>query len=371
MRARCFHRMQQHDEGPMTTVMHKWVARAARGTFTRVLVLLLATLGVLAMTATVADAQPRTRGRVIIETHHTDLAGNIRLSTDEAGTPTAPVIDYTPFGEIIGASCNGGGDPTLSPKFQGKLRDPKTCLDDFGARDYYMVTGRFQSVDPVLPVETALRDPQQWNRYAYDRNNPLIYTDPDGREVRGDEECPACPAAIAAAAAPEATAAVTATVVATARVWGPTLVNAAQALALKAAQFFSSPTGQEVIQAGAELVTGAELGPGGVPNVGGLATKGELTVYRVFGGDARAQGFSWTTVDPRSISNFRDGAGLPSGGPSGATNTADFLVEGWVSVSDVIKSRSALPLDGNKGGLPELIIDPKNVRITGVSVLKP
>jgi hypothetical protein len=35
----------------------------------------------------------------------------------------------------------------------------------------------------VLPLETALRDPQQWNRYAYARNNPLIYTDPDGRVV--------------------------------------------------------------------------------------------------------------------------------------------------------------------------------------------
>jgi filamentous hemagglutinin len=35
----------------------------------------------------------------------------------------------------------------------------------------------------VLPVETALRDPQQWNRYAYARNNPLIYTDPDGRSA--------------------------------------------------------------------------------------------------------------------------------------------------------------------------------------------
>jgi RHS repeat-associated protein len=370
MSARRSHIMQQREEGPMTTAMRRWETRATRGAFMSGLALLLVTLGVLAMTATPIAAQSLKRGPVMIETHRTDLAGNIRLSTNEAGDVTQR-LDCAPFGEIIGASCNGGGDPTLSPKFQGKLRDPKTCLDDFGARDYYMVTGRFQSVDPVLPVETALRDPQQWNRYAYDRNNPLIYTDPDGREVRGDEECPACPAAIAAAAAPEATAAVTATVVATARVWGPTLVNAAQALALKAAQFFSSPTGQEVIQAGAELVTGAELGPGGVPNVGGLATKGELTVYRVFGGDARAQGFSWTTVDPRSISNFRDGAGLPSGGPSGATNTADFLVEGWVSVSDVIKSRSALPLDGNKGGLPELIIDPKNVRITGVSVLKP
>lgn len=71
------------------------------------------------------------------------------------------------------------------------------------------------------------------------------------------------------------------------------------------------------------------------------------------------------------MSNFRDAAGLPSGGASGATNTADFLIKGKVNAADIIKSRSALPLDGNKGGLPELIIDPKNVNITDFSVLKP
>ncbi|HEY9192097.1 MAG TPA: VENN motif pre-toxin domain-containing protein, partial [Methyloversatilis sp.] len=101
------------------------------------------------------------------------------------------------------------------------------------------------------------------------------------------------------------------------------------------------------------------------------AVKGEATVYRVFGGDARAEGFSWTTKDPRTVSNFRDAAGLPSGGPSGAINTADFLIKGRINFSDVISSRSALTLDGNNGGLPELIIDPKNVRITDFSVLKP
>ena len=52
MGARRFHRMPQHDEGPMTTTMHKWRTRATRGAFTRGLALLLATLGGLAMTAT-------------------------------------------------------------------------------------------------------------------------------------------------------------------------------------------------------------------------------------------------------------------------------------------------------------------------------
>ena len=105
----------------------------------------------------------------------------------------------------------------------------------------------------------------------------------------------------------------------------------------------------------------------------GVAGAGDemVDVYRVFGGDARAQGFSWTTVDPRTVTNFRNGAGLPSGGASGATNTADFLIQGRVNPGDIIKSRPALPLDGNAGGLPELIINPTNVRLNGFSVLKP
>jgi hypothetical protein len=105
--------------------------------------------------------------------------------------------------------------------------------------------------------------------------------------------------------------------------------------------------------------------------LGDTVGSGAETIYRVFGGDARAQGFSWTTKDLRATSNFRDLAGLPSGGASGATNTAEFMIKGSVNFVDIIKLRSALPLDGNKGGLPELIIVPKNVRITDFSVLKP
>jgi RHS repeat-associated protein len=102
-----------------------------------------------------------------------------------------------------------------------------------------------------------------------------------------------------------------------------------------------------------------------------IAANTELTVYRVFGGDARAQGFSWTTTYPESVSNFRNVAGLPSGGASGSTNTAEFMIQGKVNISDVITFKSADPLDGNVGGLPELIIDSRNVRINDFSVIKP
>ena len=38
-------------------------------------------------------------------------------------------------------------------------------------------------MDPELNVKEALVDPQRWNRYAYVRNNPLRWADPDGRAI--------------------------------------------------------------------------------------------------------------------------------------------------------------------------------------------
>lgn len=49
------------------------------------------------------------------------------------------------------------------------------------ARNYDPNLGGFLSVDPVLNVKRALREPQNWNRYAYVMNNPLKYTDPTGK----------------------------------------------------------------------------------------------------------------------------------------------------------------------------------------------
>jgi hypothetical protein len=98
---------------------------------------------------------------------------------------------------------------------------------------------------------------------------------------------------------------------------------------------------------------------------------GETSVYRTYGGDAKAEGYSWTSENPNNMSNFRDGAGLPSGGASGSTNTGQFVIEGTVMNKNVINIRRALPLDGNKGGIPELIIKPSNVKVNRVSGANP
>lgn len=43
--------------------------------------------------------------------------------------------------------------------------------------------GRFTSADPIPIMSQKLLDPQQWNMYAYVRNNPLRLTDPTGMYV--------------------------------------------------------------------------------------------------------------------------------------------------------------------------------------------
>ena len=74
------------------------------------------------------------------------------------------------------------------------------------------------------------------------------------------------------------------------------------------------------------------------------------------------------------MSNYRDAAGLPSGGVEsrGALNSGRFLIEGTLmQPSSVVVVRSALPLDGHPGGTAEYIIpygiDNGVIRVDGVS----
>jgi len=86
--------------------------------------------------------------------------------------------DYDVFGQEVGAQAG-----TQPKRFAGKERDGETGWDYFGARYYSSKPGRFTTTDPVYTWKENLLDPQRWNRYAYARNNPLKFVDPDGREV--------------------------------------------------------------------------------------------------------------------------------------------------------------------------------------------
>lgn len=135
---------------------------------------------VLLVLVTSAVARPAAQsGAVITEYYHVDAAGSLRVVTNQAGQVDR-TYDYGPFGELDNVPCTQTQDARL---YTGQERDRETCLDYFGARYYRATSGRFLTMDPVLDQEKALLDPQQWNRYAYARNNPTRFIDPDGRVI--------------------------------------------------------------------------------------------------------------------------------------------------------------------------------------------
>jgi len=142
-------------------------------------------LKVLTALTLLVTAGASVRAGDVVEYVVLDGLGNVRVVEDEKGN-VLERHDYLAFGEecTTGKCASnpgvGAGEPL---KFTGKERDQETGLDYFGARYYKANVGRFTTVDPVYKWNDNLLDAQLWNRYAYARNNPFRYVDPDGRET--------------------------------------------------------------------------------------------------------------------------------------------------------------------------------------------
>jgi len=125
---------------------------------------------------------------------HTDHLGTPRLITDSSGRRISE-HDYFPFGveatplrqDTLPVNGYNREEPM---KFTGHERDfsvgtsfeNSNYIDYMHARSTVPQWGRFLSVDPTLDIEGSMRLPQKWNRYSYVGNNPLKYTDPDGKD---------------------------------------------------------------------------------------------------------------------------------------------------------------------------------------------
>jgi RHS repeat-associated protein len=83
-------------------------------------------------------------------------------------------MDYLPFG---GERSHDGQAIETSYKYTNQELDDTTGLYNYGARLYEPIIGRFISPDTIVQDPY---DPETLNRYAYCRNNPLIYVDPMG-----------------------------------------------------------------------------------------------------------------------------------------------------------------------------------------------
>ncbi|WP_169982852.1 RHS repeat-associated core domain-containing protein [Microbispora sp. H10836] len=102
-----------------------------------------------------------------------DQNGTAELAID-AANQSLTQRRFKPFGQLRGSPP---GSWPGEKGFVGGTVDDSTGLTHLGAREYDPATGRFISVDPIIDPH----DPQQMNGYAYAGNNPVTFTDPDGK----------------------------------------------------------------------------------------------------------------------------------------------------------------------------------------------
>jgi hypothetical protein len=116
----------------------------------------------------------------------------------------------------------------------------------------------------------------------------------------------------------------------------------------------------------APLVIGGAESPSGQDGINEVVDVG-TTVYRVYGGESSAwgnpAGSYWTTVDPTTVSNYANAAGLPPG------NSGQFMITGTINNMTGVTTGTASGIGEMAGGLPEVVIPNAACQVTVVCVV--
>ena len=107
--------------------------------------------------------------------YHPDHLGSTTLITGEGGNLVSD-LSYYPYGSVL------EGDSSEVKLYENKIFG-KSGLYYYNARYYDPNKRIFTRADSMLP---EVYDPQQLNRYSFERGNPYSYTDPDGHRIIGD-----------------------------------------------------------------------------------------------------------------------------------------------------------------------------------------
>jgi RHS repeat-associated protein len=132
------------------------------------------TFNLLAPNGDVVGRQPASGGRLY---YLRDNLGSVRAVVDAAGAVVESRA-YDAWGVALAGRTSG--QFSTAQGFTGKQRDAAAGgqlggLDDFGARSYSPLVGRFLQVDP------SESDYPAWSPYVYTFNRPVSLVDPDGR----------------------------------------------------------------------------------------------------------------------------------------------------------------------------------------------
>lgn len=263
------------------------------------------------------------------------------LERRSEGTVPGPAIDLTSPAETWTAlPCVGE-----SAFSDGGLR---RGTDNLHARFRSPVAGRFFSVDPVLPIERTVRNPQGWNRYAYVLDNPLKYVDSTGTIYKpaqvpatqdsGCQGFSGClwywlkrtfnsdPHGLTGLANPMSVV----TAVPRAFVATRVAISAGRAASASEGAVRLFGTGSRAANAGGKIVS--------------FVLEEDTVLYRVFSGDNTVGSFL-TAVRPRSAQFAREALDLPPG------NTAEFVQEVLVPAGTRLQRSRVLPGGfGGRGG---------------------
>jgi len=87
-------------------------------------------------------------------------------------------LEYIPFGEVFIDERPSASSWSTPYKFNAKELDEETGLYYYGARYYDPRTSVWISVDPLAEKYSG------WSSYVYVHDNPLRFTDPDGKGAK-------------------------------------------------------------------------------------------------------------------------------------------------------------------------------------------
>jgi RHS repeat-associated protein len=112
------------------------------------------------------------------EYFHKDHLGNVRVAFNASGI--TQYTDYDPWGLPLWGGLSGGNS-TNRNTFLGKEFEAETGYQDLMARQYDAPIARFTTVDPVTESQ------ESFSTYHYSFNNPVRFSDPNGR--MGEDCC--------------------------------------------------------------------------------------------------------------------------------------------------------------------------------------